>query len=44
MRHGDELTGKEKRLLNGQGYDPKYFMHLGKDAESFNFVEVTSGK
>jgi hypothetical protein len=38
------LTRKERRILRQQGFNPKYFLRINKDAESYTFVEVITGK
>lgn len=37
-------TQYERYLLRKEGYNPKYFLRLCKDAESYVFIEVMTGK
>ena len=39
-----ELTPYERHFLRQQGYNPKHFIRIEKDWESYTFVEVMTGK
>lgn len=39
-----EPSQYERYFLRKQGYNPKHFLRLAKDAESYTFVEVMTGK
>lgn len=41
---GRRLTRAEKILLKQQGLNPKLYLRLKKDAESYTFIEVVTGK
>ncbi|HEY5524832.1 MAG TPA: hypothetical protein VIK26_05795 [Clostridium sp.] len=38
------LNVKEKILLKAQGFNPKKFLRVYKDCESYTFLEVKTGK
>lgn len=44
MKTAKRLNPVERAFLRQQGFTPKYFLRLKKTAESYEFVEVTSGK
>jgi hypothetical protein len=37
-------NGEERVALKKMGFNPKYFVRIEKDHESYTFLEVTSGK
>lgn len=38
------LKPYERHILRKLGYIPKYFLFLSRDADGYEFLEVTSGK
>jgi hypothetical protein len=38
------LTPEEKHFLRQQGYSPKHFLLLNKNAEGYEFLETQTGK
>jgi hypothetical protein len=44
MKYDLKLTRREKIFLKKEGFNPRNFLRVKKTAESYEFLEVYSGK
>lgn len=44
MKHGKKLTNEMKNVLTNNGYDFKEFLYIKNTTNTYEFVNVKSGK